>query len=159
MNREQLGELILESQESLYHVAKTLLRSDADCEDAISETIVKAFSNVHTLREDRYAKTWLIRILMNECYALMRRDRRIVSMVIYQREEETGQRKDYSELYEAISRLPYEIRLCVILYYLEGYSVKEVAELMEVTESTVKNRLMRARKRLKRELEPEVAEK
>lgn len=159
MNREQLGELILESQESLYHVAKTLLRSDADCEDAISETIVKAFSNVHTLREDRYAKTWLIRILMNECYALMRRDRRIVSMETYQREEETGQRKDYSELYEAISRLPYEIRLCVILYYLEGYSVKEVAELMEVTESTVKNRLMRARKRLKRELEPEVAEK
>ena len=159
MNREQLGELILESQESLYHVAKTLLRSDADCEDAISETIVKAFSNVHTLREDRYAKTWLIRILMNECYALMRRDRRIVSMETYQREEETGQRKDYSELYEAISRLPYEIRLCVILYYLEGYSVKEVAELMEVTESTVKNRLMRARKRLKREMEPEVAEK
>ena len=159
MNREQLGELILESQESLYHVAKTLLRSDADCEDAISQTIVKAFSNVHTLREDRYAKTWLIRILMNECYALMRRDRRIVSMETYQREEETGQRKDYSELYEAISRLPYEIRLCVILYYLEGYSVKEVAELMEVTESTVKNRLMRARKRLKRELEPEVAEK
>lgn len=159
MNREQLGELILESQESLYHVAKTLLRSDADCEDAISETIVKAFSNVHTMREDRYAKTWLIRILMNECYALMRRDRRIVSMETYPREEKTGQREDYSELYEAISRLPYEIRLCVILYYLEGYSVKEVAELMEVTESTVKNRLMRARKRLKRELEPEVAEK
>lgn len=159
MNREQLGELILESQESLYHVAKTLLRSDADCEDAISETIVKAFSNVHTMREDRYAKTWLIRILMNECYALMRRDRRIVSMETYPREEKTGQREDYSELYEAISRLPYEIRLCVILYYLEGYSVKEVAELMEVTESTVKNRLMRVRKRLKRELEPEVAEK
>lgn len=80
-------------------------------------------------------------------------------METYPREEKTGQREDYSELYEAISRLPYEIRLCVILYYLEGYSVKEVAELMEVTESTVKNRLMRARKRLKRELEPEVAEK
>lgn len=159
MNKEQLGELILESQESLYHVAKTLLLSDADCADAISETIVKAFSKMHTLREDRYAKTWLIRILMNECYAIMRRDRRIVSMETCQREEKAELREDYSGLYEAISRLPYEIRLCVILYYLEGYSVKEVAELMEATESTVKNRLMRARKRLKNELEPEVAGK
>lgn len=159
MNREQLGQLILESQESLYHVAKTLLRSDADCGDAISETIVKAFAKVHTLRNDRYGKTWLIRILINECYAIMRQDKRIVSIEDYPQEEKAVQQADYSDLYEAISRLPYEIRLCVSLYYLEGYSVKEVADIMEVTESTVKNRLMRARRRLKNELEPEVEER
>lgn len=157
MNKEQLGELILASQDSMYHVAKTLLQNDADCGDAISETIVKAFSKIDTLRSDRYGKTWLIRILMNECYGIMRRQKRIVSLEDYGAEQEAPYQEDYSELYQAVSRLPHNIRICVTLFYLEGYSVKEIASLLDVTESTVKNRLLRARKRLKSELEPEVA--
>ena len=47
MKKEQLGQLIIASEETLYHVAKTLLYSDADCADAIQETIVKAFTNLH----------------------------------------------------------------------------------------------------------------
>lgn len=156
MNKEQMGKLILASQDSMYHVAKTLLQNDADCADAISETIVKAFSNLHTLRSDRFGKTWLIRILMNECYAIMRREKRIVSLEDYPMEERTSEREDYSELYQAIMTLPEEMRICVTLFYLEGYSVKEIASLLQVTESTVKNRLLRARRRMKNELEAEV---
>lgn len=157
MNKEQLGELILESSESMYHVAKTLLKNDADCSDAISEAIVKAFAKLHTLQNDKYGKTWLIRILINECYMTMRREKRIVSLEDYPLEEKAAEREDYSDLYQAIIRLPQDIRICVTLYYMEGYSVKEVADLLEVTESTVKNRLARARRRLRDDLEPEVA--
>ena len=157
MNREELGTLILQVQDSLYHVAKALLKNDADCADAISETIVKAFSSIHTLREERYGKTWLIRILMNECYAILRRKKIIVSIDAYPQEDREDPRKDYSELYQAISRLPEDMRICIVLYYLEGYSVKEVASLLNVTESTVKNRLMRARRNLKSDLDTEVA--
>ncbi len=78
MKKEQLGQLIIASEETLYHVAKSLLASDADCADAIQEAIVKAFTNLHTLRQDSYAKTWLVRILINECYALMRREKHLV---------------------------------------------------------------------------------
>ena len=53
----------------MYHIAKSLLYNDADCADAIQEAIVKAFVKLHTLKDDSYAKTWLIRIVMNECYA------------------------------------------------------------------------------------------
>ncbi len=63
---------------------------------------------------------------------------------------------DYSDLYEAMSRLPKETRLTVTLYYMEGYRIKEIAALMKTTESAVKNRLMRARARLKEELETEM---
>lgn len=84
MKKEQLGELILASEDTLYHVAKTLLLSDADCKDAIQEAIVKAFSSLHTLRQDSYAKTWLVRILINECYTLIRRQKRTVSLEEYQ---------------------------------------------------------------------------
>lgn len=156
MNRENLGNLILQVQDSLYHVAKTLLQNDTDCADAISETIVKAFAGIHTLRNDKYGKTWLIRILINECYAILRQRNKIVSIEDYSLEEITDQKEDYSELYLAICKLPEDMRLCVVLYYLEGYSVKETAEFLNVTESTVKNRLMRARRNLKYKMEMEV---
>ena len=59
MKKEELGQLILASEDTMYHVAKTLLYHDADCADAIQVAIVKAFTKLHTLRQDEYAKTWL----------------------------------------------------------------------------------------------------
>lgn len=156
MKKEQLGQIILASEDTLYHIAKTLLYNDADCSDAIQEAIVKAFANLHTLRQDSYAKTWLVRILMNECYAIMRREKRIVSLEEYQCEETASGQEDYSDLYEAVSRLKPEIRICVTLYYLEGYSVRETAKLLDITESAVKKRLARARETLRSELEQAV---
>ena len=153
MKKEQLGQLIIASEDTLYHVAKSLLASDADCADAIQEAIVKAFTSLHTLRQDSYAKTWLVRILINECYTLMRREKRLVSLENYQRPESVGEPEDYSDLYEAVQKLPADIRICIILYYLEGYSIRETAEILKITESAVKNRLARARTRMRRELE------
>ena len=131
MTKETLGQLIIGSEETMYRIAKSLLYNDADCADAIQEAIVKAFAKLHTLKDDSYAKTWLIRIVMNE--------------------QET-ESKDYSDLYEAIFHLPEQIKLCVTLYYMEGYSVKEVAALLDTTESAVKNRLAKARGKLKEAL-------
>ncbi|MDO5345126.1 MAG: sigma-70 family RNA polymerase sigma factor [Lachnospiraceae bacterium] len=157
MKKEQLGKLIIESEDTMYHVAKTLLRNDADCSDAIQESIVRAFSSIHTLRSDAYARSWLIRILINECYSIMRKEKKLVSLEDYHQEDRGKEDENYSDLYRAISRLPEAMRLPVVLYYIEGYSIKEVALLLEVTESAVKNRLIRARKRLKADLEPEEA--
>lgn len=158
MTKEQLGTLIIRSEDKMYHVAKTLLRSDEDCMDAIQEAIVKAFFKIDTLRVDDYASTWLIRILINECYSIMKREKKLVSLEDYGQEERAAESEDYSELYQAISRLPEQVRLSVILYYLEGYSIKEIAELMDTTEGAVKNRLQRARKKLRTELEEEAVE-
>ena len=152
MTKETLGQLIIDSEETMYHIAKSLLYNDADCADAIQEAIVKAFSKLHTVKDDSYAKTWLIRIVMNECYAIMRKEKKIISLQDYQMNEQETESKDYSDLYEAIFRLPEQIKLCVTLYYMEGYSVKEVAALLDTTESAVKNRLAKARGKLKEAL-------
>lgn len=159
MKKEQLAELVIRSEDTLYHIAKTILYSDADCADAIQEAIVKAFTNLHTLRQDSYAKTWLVRILINECYAVMRREKRLLSLENYMEKANGGQRgqqADYTDLYEALSQLPKESRVCITLYYLEGYNVKETAEIMGISESAVKNRLARARAKLRSELEQAV---
>ena len=124
----------------MYHIAKSLLYNDADCADAIQEAIVKAFVKLHTLKDDSYAKTWLIRIVMNECYAIMRKEKKIISLQDYQMNEQETESKDYSDLYEAIFHLPEQI------------SVKEVAALLDTTESAVKNRLAKARGKLKEAL-------
>ena len=155
MNKQSMGELILACQDSMYRVAKTLLRSDADCADAIGEAIVKAFSRMDTLKNDRYAKSWLTRIVINECYTVLRKQSRLVSLEEYAPEDRAGDGREYSELYDAVSALPEQMRLCVALYYLEGYSVKETAQLTETTENTVKKRLARARQLLKDSLSPE----
>ena len=72
--------LILDSERQLYSTAKTILFNDQDCADAIQETIVKAFAKIETLRNDRYARTWLIRILINECYTFLRKSSRFVPL-------------------------------------------------------------------------------
>ena len=79
LTKEELGQLILSSERQLYATAKTILADDQDCADAIQESIVKAFIKIHTLKKDRYAKTWLIRILINECYNIARQKKNLDS--------------------------------------------------------------------------------
>ena len=155
MTKEQLGNLILDSERQLYSTAKTILFCDQDCADAIQETIVKAFSKIDTLKNDKYARTWLIRILLNECYNLVRRSGRCISLENLEdspkmNAEET---KDYSELYAAVNSLKEELRLPVILYYIEDFSVREIAQILEISEGAVQKRLARARGKLRQELQ------
>lgn len=93
MSKEKLGEIIIESQEKLYHIAKSMLFSDDDCAEAISETIVKAFSKIHMLRSESYVDTWLVRILINECYNIMRQQKKVVSLEDYIWERISQRRK------------------------------------------------------------------
>lgn len=155
MTKEQLGALILSSERQLYATAKTILMNDQDCADAIQETIVKAFSKIQTLRNDKYAKTWLIRILINECYTFLRKSSRLVSLeeMNEKAEIEADKKTDYSDLYRAVNSLKEELRLPVILYYIEDFSIKEIAQILEITEGAVQKRLARARGKLKRDLQ------
>ena len=116
---------------------------------------MKAFSKIDTLKNDKYARTWLIRILLNECYNLVRRSSKFISLENLEdspkmNAEET---KDYSELYAAVNSLKEELRLPVILYYIEDFSVREIAQILEISEGAVQKRLARARGKLRQELQ------
>lgn len=150
MTKEQLGTLILNSKGQLYSTAKTILYSDEDCADAIQETIAKGFSKIDTLRNDKYAKTWLIRILINECYTILRKSGKYVSLeeISDMRELHTKEETDYSQLYMAVNSLKEELRLPVILYYMEDFNIREIAQILEIFEGAVQKRLARARGKL-----------
>ena len=155
MTKEELGALIIDSERHMYVTARAILSDDEDCADAIQETIVKAFSKINSLKQDAYAKTWLIRILINECYNVLRQKSRQIPMDV---ETElagkvAAESQDYSDLYRAVSRLQEELKLPVVLYYGEDFSVREIAQVLEISEGAVQKRLARARQKLKRILE------
>ena len=76
MNKKELGTLIIDGTDDFYRVAKSILKEDADRQDAVQEAVSKAFAKIDTLREKKYAKTWFIRILLNECYRMLRQRKR-----------------------------------------------------------------------------------
>lgn len=151
MTNEEFAKIATDTAEVMYRVSKSILKRDEDCEDAVHEAIVKAFSKLYSLKNDSFAKTWLIRIVINECYAILRKRKR----EIYSEEitEEEAEKQDYSELYTALNRLPADYRVTIVLYYIEGYSVSETADILKVSERTVKSRLSRGRKKLRNFLE------
>ena len=155
MTKEQLGTLILDSVLHLFSTGKSILNSDHVCADAIQETIVKAFSGVHTLRNDKYAKTWLMRILINECYTILRKTSKVISLdeMCETTELAADEKSDYSDLYKAVGSLKEDLRMPVILYYIENFNIREIAQIMDISEGAVQKRLARARGKLRQDLQ------
>ena len=154
MTQAEFIERARNCERRLYRVARTLLSSEADCEDAVQEALLKAWSRLHTLREEAYFETWLTRILINECRRLIRKKPDTAEIP----ESLPAPEAENPGLGRVIGSLKMDLRLPVILYYIEGYSVKETAGIMRITQSSVKSRLMRARKKLEEALKKEAAQ-
>lgn len=152
LTKEQLGEVILSSEHQLYATAKSILVNDQDCADAIQETIVKSFEKLPSLKKDKYVKTWMIRILINECYNITRENcNRCAEDMMEKIALQDDDKPDYSELYRAVESLKEELRIPVVLYYVDDFSVREIAKLLYISEGAVQKRLSRARGKLKKQ--------
>lgn len=153
LNKDTFINKVLEAESTLYHVSKSILMHDEDCEDAVQGAILKAYNKLDTLKEEQYFRTWLIRILINECYSLKRKECPQVSYEEYFEATSADDEKNYNELYLAIQKLPEPIRITIVLYYVEGYSVGEAGKILGIPSGTVKSRLAKGRKLLKVKLE------
>ena len=153
MDKTEFTAAVLEAEQTLYRVARTMLGSEHDCADAAQQAILRAWEQLGTLRNPRYFKTWLTRILINECNAMLRQRQRLAPY-----EPEIAESipapapEDNSDLYAALLALDEKYRLPVVLYYLEGFKTREIAALLGVPEGTVKSRLRTARELLRKDL-------
>lgn len=130
----------------LYRVAYTILRNDDDCRDALQDAALKAWEKRHSLRETRYFRTWITRILINVCYDAQKRRRRIVS--IDEIREPQSPPPDPA-LAIALQSLPEKLRLPLVLCYSEGMSYQEAARTLHLSEATLRGRIHRAKGQLK----------
>ena len=149
----QLGQIISENISSLYRVAFSILKNEDEIYDAISNTIVIVFEKISTLKNVEFFKTWITRILINECYKIYNQNKKIVYL------DTTLQEKmDYNDTYsdldvkEIVKNLKTDIKEVVVLYYFEDFGVKEISEILEIPQGTVKSRLSRARSELEKVL-------
>ncbi len=155
MTKHDFTEYVLAREQTLYRVARAMLRQEADQKDAVQETVAKAWAKLGSLRDERYFATWLTRILINECTNITRRRKRIVLMRDWQEDALTAH-AEFAEptgIDEALDALPEKLRLPMVLHYMEGFSLSEIRESLHLPLGTVKSRLHDARITLKLELE------
>ena len=152
-NKEEFLALINENRLSIYRVAKGILSNQYDIEDAIQNTITKAYEKINTLKNDNLFRTWIIRILINECNEIIRKNKMIISL------DEGINKETYKDVYEdvdltrAINLLCEELRIVTVLFYFEDMATKDIAMILEIPEGTVRSRLSRARQQLRKVIE------
>ncbi|WP_061996368.1 sigma-70 family RNA polymerase sigma factor [Clostridium sp. ATCC 25772] len=153
VDKEIFINLVHENKISLYRLAKGILKIEADVEDAISETVLKAFKNIKTLKDVKCFKPWIMRILVNECYALLNKKNKVElqnDMEVYNLQYEDKREKT---LIWAVNKLEDDFKAVVILFYYEDMSIKDISKILNIPSGTVKSRLSRAKAKLKLILE------
>lgn len=138
---------------ALYRTAYSIVGNRPDAEDAVQQALLKAWRARGRARPGA-EKAWLTRIVLNECYSLLRRRRR--ELPSESLPHTLAASPPDNTLREAIRALPESLRTPFLLKYMEGMSEKEVAAAMGLAVSSVKNRLYRARKSLRKLLKEEV---
>lgn len=150
MTQEEFADRIVAMQDTLYRVATTILPQLCDREDAVQGAIEKAWRKQRSLRNDQAFHAWIVRILINECYTILRpRKREMLSDTLPERETAPDAMPD---VYQMFTSLDEKYRLPMVLYYVEGYSVQEAAQMLKMPQGTLKSRLHRGRLLLKDDL-------
>ena len=149
ITQKELSALIMDNKDGMYRLAFSILRNDADAQDAVSEAIVLAFEKCHQLRKTSSAKSWLIQILVNSSKKIALQSNKYVLLENEIQYEQAEEFKD-DDMWETVMELDEEFREVVVLYYYEQFSVREIGKMLRVPEGTVKSRLARAREKLLR---------
>ena len=156
MTAEEFTVRIMDMKKTLYHISCGILRSEADREDAVQECICKAWEKRGSLKSDDAFRAWVTRILINECYDICRRGSKVI-LVDEMPEAAAPEQNDHT-LRDAVMTLNEIYRMPILLFYVEGFSIKEISRILHIPEGTVKSRLFAGRGKLREILGEEVPE-
>ena len=151
-NMEAFSSLIMNFEQDLYRIASIRLKSVDDIDDAIQMTIEKALKNIKKLKEPQYIRTWIIRILINNCNDICKRKKKNIE---YNENIELNVKNDNEEVdakldfYILIKSLNEKEKIVMTLYYSENLTTKEISKILKEPESTIRNRISRAVKKLR----------
>ena len=150
---ERISQMIKTYEKDLLRLCRVYLKEESLAEDAMQETFIKAYKNLHTFRGDSSDKTWLFRIAINVCRDMQRTSwfRNIGCMVSLDSVQiQQPQKSEISHaLMDEIMRLPKKYREVILLYYYEDMKQNEIAEILGVSVTTVCRRIEKARELLK----------
>ena len=146
----EIAEIYRRHVKTVYRVCYTYLQNHADTEDAVSDTFVKMIRNAPKFNEEEHEKAWLIRAAENVCKNFLKHwSRRSENIADYTNTLKTEDNPETNKLLEAVLSLPDRYKTVIHLYYYEGYTSVQIAEILRKPQSTVRNYLHEARGILK----------
>ena len=154
MEKEAFERELLALTDTLYRVSASILPRQCDREDTIQESILTALQKRERLRDDGALRAWVVRILVNNCYDILRSQKRETSLPPDQAEIMRWDASPDADLMmrDLLLGLADEYRLPLMLFYAEGYRIREIAEILHLPQGTVQSRLHRAKKLLRQSM-------
>ena len=154
MDADKFNSIVEQYIDVVYRATLSYCKNKSDAEDIVQNTFIKLLKTDTQFINDEHIRKWLIKVAMNECKNMWKSfwHKNITSFDELEKEPEY-ENSNEKELFEEVMKLPKKYSIVLHLYYYEGYSVKEIAQILEITESNVQTRLMRARNKLKEHLQ------
>lgn len=152
---------INENRLKMYKTAIAILNDEDDANDAIQEALYSAFKNYYSLREKSYFTTWIIKILINKCYNIINKNKKIAYIddtIIQNTASSEDTYKIENSLEWVLNQIDKDLKEIVVLYYYDDFSVADIANILEIPQGTVKSRLSRAREQIKEIINKEEGE-
>ncbi|WP_419750655.1 RNA polymerase sigma factor [Terrisporobacter petrolearius] len=134
---------------SLYKAGRAILNNDEDVADAIQETVISAYRNIKSLKNDSYFKTWLTKILINKCKDIISKNKETVILDDYVEEGYIQEFLSKFEIEDMLNDLSKEQKLVVSLYCISQFNTREISEILKEPEGTIKSRISRAKIKLR----------
>ena len=154
-DKPAFDEIIRKCVPDLFKIAMSILKNKDDADDAVCETVVKAYENLHKLNDCNFFKTWIIRILINQANTAYKRRKKFIYLSDYQQEAQYEDFYDFidnTDLCFAIASLKLEYRTVIFLHYFQDMKIKEIADVLQIPTGTVKWRLSKAKSILQKKL-------
>lgn len=151
IDKDTFCEQIRLQKKTMYSLAFSVVRNEADAADVIGETILRAYKNRDTLKSTGAFRAWILRIVHNTAVEFIRKNSKVTPLDEIQIVEENHETDFINSLSlkEAINRLHQPYREVIVLYYYENLPTSQIAKITGTTIVTVKQRLSRARKQLR----------
>lgn len=146
---------------AMYNICFRMMNSREEAEDMLQEAFVDAFTKLYSFNYESTFGAWLKRIVINNCINEIKRkkpdltlqdDMGRVEVLDDEEYDEEGIQWEVKKVNDAIESLPEGYRVITSLYLLEGYDHREIAEIMNISESTSKSQYMRAKKKILEQL-------
>lgn len=146
---------------AMYHTVVRMVPSRMDAEDIVQDCFIKVFQNIGSFKGESTVGAWIKRIAVNTALNFLRKQKRVVFTEEDPRDEQEpvfptmpgNSRPDVRRIHHAIKKLPEGCRVVLNLYLLEGYKHKEIAQILDISESTSKSQYLRAKRLLRERLE------
>lgn len=148
---QKVEQVLLENYNSYYRLAYSYVHNEADAGDIIQNGAYKAILHSDSLKQEEYAATWVYRIMLNEIFRFLKKDKPISLDEI---QVEYGKEDSYEnvDLRNALNAMSMEDKAVIELKYFEDLKLTEIAEVLGENVNTVKSRLYRGLKKLRLEL-------